>query len=212
MIFRYMIFIYWEHRMAYHVTAGAALACLAALSACGQANVGNTPATNITAPTAPTVAGPSGPAQPEMIGGIPAADAERILATINRRIQGRQFAMQRENAPEMTNPFVDARCSDVFEYGYSMIADSSISGQAGRLRIGIVVYPRRTVYRRRYGEAGRQIIPADDCYGVDGRNWSVGQLQGFNFEVLVERWGSGWQLARVQDGQGIFFLGQYPYN
>jgi hypothetical protein len=91
-------------------------------------------------------------------------------------------------------------CVQVFGYGEPQITDASLSDQVGMVQLvipvtGIPVHNAPNVWPATY-------YPGRDCFRLqDTTEWSAesGQPVPLRFEVVVQRWQTGWRLARNQN-------------
>jgi hypothetical protein len=132
------------------------------------------------------------PTPPVMPSGLTPAEAQGIAQAVRADLLGRQFSWQ---GPGWG---VQHPCTEVFDVGQPQIADASLSGQAGRVRIAVPITGQRP-YRAPEHFNIQWWYPTLYCYGVvdDGR-WTVGRTVNVLIEYNVEHWQSGWRLSANQ--------------
>lgn len=80
-------------------------------------------------------------------------------------------------------------CADVFDFDTPVITDKLLQENTGRVRFTVLITGARPVGRN-------AIFPARDCLGLDSAPFDAGQRVNLALDFTVERWGSGWQIAR----------------
>ena len=70
-----------------------------------------------------------------------------------------------------------------------MITDKLLQENTGRVRFTVLITGARPV-------GNNAIFPARNCLGLDSAPFDVGEKVNLALDFSVERWGSGWQIAR----------------
>ncbi|MDF7774284.1 hypothetical protein P1X14_03400 [Sphingomonas sp. AOB5] len=91
-------------------------------------------------------------------------------------------------------------CSETFDLGPARLLDATSSGDTGKLRIAVEV-TYKGPYRYYLGRYPAIHHPGAVCYGAPPNGWDNGQISTSRYEVLVERWDSGWRIKQPQDFQ-----------
>lgn len=82
-------------------------------------------------------------------------------------------------------------CGDVFDFDTPVITDKLLQENTGRVRFTVLITGARPV-------GNNAIFPARNCLGLDSAPFDAGQRVNLALDFNVERWGSGWQIARGQ--------------
>lgn len=80
-------------------------------------------------------------------------------------------------------------CGDVFDFDTPVITDKLLQENTGRVRFTVLITGARPV-------GNNAIFPARNCLGLDSAPFDVGEKVNLALDFSVERWGSGWQIAR----------------
>jgi len=138
-------------------------------------------------------AAPSAPSTPAIDpNGLNAAEQETIKRGLLEILKSRTYGVA-----TIRGRF---SCSQNFGYGEPEITDASLSGQTGMVQLvvpvtAIAVHHPPNVLPPTY-------YPGRDCFGIqDTTEWSgeSGQPLPLRFEVVVQRWQTGWRLVRNQN-------------
>lgn len=173
--------------------AAFAIIMLSGLNACGsQGGQADQDSEGAGAGNAHAGGAPAAPSQAIDPNGLTAAEQETIKRGLLEILKSRTYGMSliRGRFP----------CSQVFGYGEPQITDASLSGQAGMVQLvipvtGIPVHNAPNVVPPTYH-------PGRDCFGLqDSTEWSAipGHPLPLRFEVVVQRWQTGWRLVRNQN-------------
>jgi hypothetical protein len=157
------------------------MAALAFLYGCGDGTSGGSPQPgNFANPPAPVAASPlppmSAPPAPPAPPSLTAADRANLAEGVRTHFYNLRWSDFR----------FGGRCGDNFAVTEVEITDASLRGNTGEIVVVAQVIetnpPRYTDFPWRY------------CFGV-GRS---GSSQRFRLEMNIEKWDSGWRLAREQ--------------
>ena len=80
-------------------------------------------------------------------------------------------------------------CGDIFDFDTPVIVDKLLQENTGRVRFTVLITGARPV-------GNNAVFPAYPCFGLDSAPFNAGQRVNLALDFSVERWGSGWQIAR----------------
>jgi hypothetical protein len=129
--------------------------------------------------------------------GLNAAEQEAIKRGLMEILQSRTFgkALTRDRFS----------CAEVFAYGEAQVTDASLSGQAGMVQLTVPV-TGHTPAQNEPNVRPPTFFPGRECFGLqDYAEWSPipGQPVPLRFEIVVQRWQTGWRLMRNQNPRAL---------
>lgn len=83
-------------------------------------------------------------------------------------------------------------CSNYFSLGNFTIGETLLQGTEGKVVINYVITARKPI-----PHFGGDYFP-NKCYGEPPGGWSIGKVANGQDELKLERWQTGWRLARQQ--------------